>query len=48
MKPPDFTARRFQAVLTPGITRPPAPLKVDEIMRVAGRVHAVVMRGDHT
>src|SRR5437868_4274847 len=31
--------------ITPGITRRPEPLKVDEIMRVGGRVHAVVRRG---
>jgi len=30
--------------LTPGITRRPEPLEVDEIIRVAGRVHAVVRR----
>ncbi len=28
--------------LTPGITRRPEPLRVDEILRVGGRVHAVV------
>jgi len=33
--------------LTPGITRPPTSQKVDEMMRVAGRVHAVVMRPAH-
>jgi hypothetical protein len=31
--------------LTPGITRRPAPLNVDESRRVGGRVQAVVMRG---
>ena len=39
--------------LTPGITRPPEPLKEDDKTRVAGRVHAVVrcghvLRLDHT
>ena len=31
--------------LTPGITRRPKPLKVDDKVRVGGRVHAIVMRG---
>jgi hypothetical protein len=31
---------------TPGITRPPEPLPKDEMVRVTGRVHAVVMRAD--
>jgi hypothetical protein len=31
--------------LTPGITRRPATLKVDDKVRVGGRVHAVVRRG---
>src|SRR5918997_817350 len=31
--------------LTPGITRLPAPLTEHEMIRVAGRVHAVVRRG---
>ena len=34
-----------QAVLTPGITRRHAPLKVFDKRRVGGRVHAVVRRG---
>ena len=37
-----FTARRFQSVLTPGITRPQAALIVDDNLRFAGRVHADV------
>jgi hypothetical protein len=34
--------------LTPGITRRPAPLKEYEIIRVGGRVHAVVRFRDVT
>jgi hypothetical protein len=34
----------LQSDLTPGITHRPERLEVDEILRVGGRVHAVVMR----
>lgn len=37
--------RAARAGLTPGIARPPEPLKVDEMIRVAGRVHAAVRCG---
>jgi hypothetical protein len=44
-QPKTFGSRlRYKSGLTPGITRRPAPLKVDESVRVGGRVHAVVRR----
>ena len=42
MKPPEFAARRIQSILTPGITRRPKRLNVDDKRRVGGRVQAVV------
>jgi hypothetical protein len=44
--PKSFSSRLcYKSGLTPGITRRPAPLRVDDKQRVGGRVHAVVRCG---